>query len=769
MVATSHSARAGRFDQGAPAGGDARSSAAGATEASIRRMVEVIVPLWMLAILANATSHDSGVPPTLVAVCAGAVAGAYVVFLRGWLPHSGIVLATVLCATAVAIARGGPPITSLAVFPLVVPWLNMATTVSGAIIPARRGVAAVVLVAFAGGLAVQAWRLVDSVVLSGVIAQALVGGACMHAGVQTLRQAAADRDRAAELLLRAESVAAAQAARVAEQRKVARTLHDTVINTLGAIRALPMSDLPALRSRCADDLAEIDGLSKGPASAAELIARLQARAAALGLDLRTEVDIISELPAGLAAPLFGALGEALVNAAKHSGSPAVDLQLQWDGLRGQARVCDHGRGFPGSGEDPATTFTGGGAQSILARCAEAGIAVRISNADGAVVALTWAGAAGPAGYPAADLPSGPETANPILGLAAMRVGLAMATFGAYSTLVTPAGPGRVGSAAAVIVNLAVVAWAAGVHRGLAPSRLPLAAYAVAVVAAIILPGIGMSGCARIGWYWWGPLAGLVVAIAVVLVDGRIRALAVVAVAYVAAFVVVIAGTPGLSPACSAETLSVLVLDLGIVIAVLALRRALIAQSSAAEKLRRGAWRTQLQTTAIRARDEVRNAHLDRAVAVCRPLLAGLAAGSIDPLDPQVRAQAGRAEATLRAVNSIPAELGELGVGLADAVLGGASAGVAVAVVVQGAAAPEGGLGAQVAGVIRSWVAALQPGAQVRVTLLGLDGSTVLMLTGPAAPGFVLPVGWLRSDDDGLCLLEYQWDSSSASHSAVVAP
>lgn len=723
-----------------------------ATEASIKRMVDVIVPLWLVAILANIAAHDPGVAPLALAGALLAVAFAYLLFLLSGIPAAPTILIAVLTATTMAIAVLGPPIGSLAFFPLVIPWLNMATTVAGALLPGTRGISGVVGISALGGAAVAAGGGVDPLVLSGIIAQGLVGGMCMWGGVSTLREAAAARDAAAAELLAARTRAAAQQAQLAEHRRVARTLHDTAINTLGAIRALPVRDTAALRRRCAADLAELDRAWGGPRTLAELSRGLQVHAGNLGVDLTVEMggDAAADLPGDVAEAIDGALREALVNVAKHAGTGAARLVLHGDGVSGRAEVSDNGPGFAGS------AFSRGSAQSIAARAAEAGVAVRAYDRDGAVIELTWVDRGQRSQRAVTELP--PQRPAAVLGLAAARVGLAMTAFGAYSTAVTPAGSGRVGSAVAtVLVGLVGVGWGAGVHRGRLPERLPLVCYPLAVLAATLLPGIGMAGCARIGWYWWGPLAGLVVLVAVVLIDGRAMAVVLAVAGYATAFAMVFTMTSGIDATCSAETVSILVLDLGIVAAIAALRRALIRQSRAAEQLWITASQAELAMVDSRTRFQVRGRELQRVAGIARPLLAGIAAGQLDPADPQTREAAGRAETALRAVNSVPPELGVIGAGIADAVVAAAARGATVSVLVTATSPPDDQTSAERAAThVLAWGARLPAGQAAQVTVLDLGDRALMLLSGPAVATLPAPAGWTCEDDGGLTLQEFSW-------------
>jgi len=75
--------------------------------------------------------------------------------------------------------------------------------------------------------------------------------------------------------------------------------------------------------------------------------------------------------------LVAAAHEALVNAARHSGTAAMDLyaEVRSDGV--QVNVRDRGRGF-----DPGVATAGGIAYSIVARVEDAGGSATIKSVPG---------------------------------------------------------------------------------------------------------------------------------------------------------------------------------------------------------------------------------------------------------------------------------------------------------------------------------------------------------------------------------------------------
>ncbi len=75
--------------------------------------------------------------------------------------------------------------------------------------------------------------------------------------------------------------------------------------------------------------------------------------------------------------LVEAASEAMANAARHSGSPTIDLyaEVRADGI--QINVRDRGHGF-----DPETISSGGIAHSIVERVTEAGGTANIKTVPG---------------------------------------------------------------------------------------------------------------------------------------------------------------------------------------------------------------------------------------------------------------------------------------------------------------------------------------------------------------------------------------------------
>ena len=184
-------------------------------------------------------------------------------------------------------------------------------------------------------------------------------------------QAEAERAEAEHLL----AVELETAARLQERTEMARQLHDSVLQTLklisssaydsGEVRYLARVQERGLRLTISEYQSPYQDSFR---------ARLLDARASVEDRYRAEIEQVirddAEMTPGLQA-LVEAATEAMANAARHSGSPTIDLyaEVRPDGV--QINVRDSGRGF-----DPKTIGTGGLAHSIVDRVTEAG-----GNAD----------------------------------------------------------------------------------------------------------------------------------------------------------------------------------------------------------------------------------------------------------------------------------------------------------------------------------------------------------------------------------------------------
>lgn len=176
----------------------------------------------------------------------------------------------------------------------------------------------------------------------------------------------------------------AQAAEVAAQERVARELHDGVLQSLAAIEARSADPQVAALAR-----AESRRLRDHLFPAAEATRLDRALAAKLAkvedaFGVRCELAVVEhvDLPTELVEALAGAAGEAAVNAAKHGGVGCTVLVLpEGDGV--SVSVHDEGPGFD-PGALPATEAGGGQglAGSVRGRVEAVGGRVEVESAPG---------------------------------------------------------------------------------------------------------------------------------------------------------------------------------------------------------------------------------------------------------------------------------------------------------------------------------------------------------------------------------------------------
>lgn len=127
-----------------------------------------------------------------------------------------------------------------------------------------------------------------------------------------------------------------------------RVLHDTVVNTLGAVaNGAVVSDREGLRERCRADVAAIDALEQFRIPGAATVSDLISYAGTLDIDLvvhdRDVLDaLVARQPLWRRQEIVGVLGESITNAAKHSHVDRVSVSV--DGLAGKVIIRDEGVG-----------------------------------------------------------------------------------------------------------------------------------------------------------------------------------------------------------------------------------------------------------------------------------------------------------------------------------------------------------------------------------------------------------------------------------------
>lgn len=190
-------------------------------------------------------------------------------------------------------------------------------------------------------------------------------------------QAEADRAEAETELARQREAAA-----VLQQRtKIARDLHDSVLQTLKLISsaAEDANEVRYLTRVQERDLRRRINEYRSPYEDSFRARLLDARAD-IEDRYRVEIEQVIREDAEMTPELrvlIGAAAEAMANAARHSGSPTIDLFAEVTSSGVTINVRDRGSGF-----DPSEFTTGGVADSIVGRIREVGGEANIKSNPG---------------------------------------------------------------------------------------------------------------------------------------------------------------------------------------------------------------------------------------------------------------------------------------------------------------------------------------------------------------------------------------------------
>ncbi|MFS3126771.1 sensor histidine kinase [Nocardioides sp. Bht2] len=170
-----------------------------------------------------------------------------------------------------------------------------------------------------------------------------------------------------------------------ETAEDARVLHDTVINTLGALAmgGAAISDGALVRARCRSDADTVITLHHGvagptaPASLPQALAHHGLFVERRGLDDAEVAGLLALIDADRARAFISATNELVRNVAKHAGVDRVVVDARHRGGRLQLAVLDAGRGF-----DQDRVELRGLLSSVFARAQEAGIRVSLRSEPG---------------------------------------------------------------------------------------------------------------------------------------------------------------------------------------------------------------------------------------------------------------------------------------------------------------------------------------------------------------------------------------------------
>ncbi len=345
--------------------------------------------LAQLAVVAAAMVSDLTVPRVLVIGLHLALAGVGAVTLRRrFTPAPFMVLLYALLTVDLAVARTVDE-------PIVTVACTIAACTTPMTIMLYRGwwpvpVSIMVTPAMLGALVL--WRPdVDPTLITAIATTNVTLLICAIALMDTIRRFAdrADRFEAQASAERQQAVHAWTAREMATEN--ARTLHDTVINTLGALgRGAPPLLAPELvRERCRQDAERVDAILASDGARPEaswrveprLLGAFEVRRSGLDDDQLTRYQALT--PPAVARALRGCVDEAIQNASKHSGADHVDVNSRVTNGELVIDIADAGVGFDGR-----TIPRRGLAESVFARARENGIRAELHTAPGRGTRIT---------------------------------------------------------------------------------------------------------------------------------------------------------------------------------------------------------------------------------------------------------------------------------------------------------------------------------------------------------------------------------------------
>ncbi|WP_110208529.1 ATP-binding protein [Nocardioides daejeonensis] len=468
-------------------------------------------------------------------------------------------------------------------------------------------------------------------------------------------------DAAAEAAEREERLLAATRAASREAAEDARTLHDTVINTLGAIASggAALSNPAEVRARCARDIEAVGILSQGgqpPVAWENLLQQPGITVVRTGL---SQVELDSYLAAQgpeASRALGGIVAELVQNAAKHSGADRVTVDVGRTDARLVVTVRDQGRGF--DGQVPPGR---GLALSVLGRASAAGLAVDIRTAPGKGTAVRILHA-----------PAGPEEGDggvmPLPGIEPVMAGVRRGAAWLWATGLILVGivlaisnhhgrPTHEFTMVGIDAFSCVLAWVAtrrGRRLGKAGTAVLAVAGAAAFLATAVAVGYGLEAPVR--WQALGATGPLVLLVALA---GR-RGLAAGGMAVAATSVGTALFVAGQSWQAAAIVMMAGAISVGFPVGWYGFQVALarIGAAAAADQRRNHLAQVDAAVTrsAAESRARWRAAGLHRSLSILREI----AAGSRQPDDPAVRRACGNEEFHLRQLVRLDPDLVRMG-------------------------------------------------------------------------------------------------------------
>ena len=472
--------------------------------------------------------------------------------------------------------------------------------------------------------------------------------------VRELRAVAGVADQRALSRFTADRTLARKMLEAEAGRRRSRLLHDTVVNTLGAIATgRVVSDDAVVAQRCADDVRAVDELRARRGAAWSSIDDIFVHARAMGVEVRVgNLDglrnVLAAQPAWQRRGILSTIREAVTTVAKHA--QVTETRVEFSAETRLVTVTDTGKGMSDVGAVQS-------AMSI--RAEDAGVQATVSSLPGQGTVTTI------------ELPAPrPVTRSGVFERASARMAtgisaVMLAQFAGVIVVTTTfrTGWSSVAIAPALIVWLIVASALivmlrhAGTAAGL-PAGAVVGTY-LALAGGMVVYGMSRPEESACGVHpnlgWAGDAAAAICAV-LVLLDGRVRVVAPALAIITLGSFVVLAQDAG---RCGGSTVGLLVADALAVAAFVILRRQVRKLSDAAATQIDDEVRRREQQDRLAAETAIRSAGFDRLMDEARELLHRVSLYPPSIREPDVRVGAALEESYLRALIGLPYESGAI--------------------------------------------------------------------------------------------------------------
>ena len=641
----------------------------GSVEKTLQRIATIWGLLWLVTITLNLISNANVVRlPALAWTALALEALALVLLFR---LGARLVNLVIFVAVAAAFINAlnvdqltGPPAQLLTTT-----WLNAACLVVAFIAPSHK-LAQKVLVVAAGIsgvlLVVNSSPYTNSdhakhFVILPIIYSAAIGLAALQAA-KSMRVATSDYLVQSQAFAAAHSREAQAEAQGNEARLLARVLHDTVINTLGAIhKGISPSLTQAAQQRCADNLRDLHNFMTAEKEAAtgtvkKLLDAVSQEASVRGLQLKINSHLESDMeisqPA-LSTCMF-AIRELLTNVVKHSRVNVAEVTLSSSDSQLCVSVCDSGIGWKNLETDQLRGLAGSVMEPIQSLGGQVTFtsSTNVRNEVSFTVPLQSGNVIHPIGQEEANIGSGSALS------VARLTGLPLLILSLTEALLFINRESVFGNLVALAILVGAVCYLHS-KRSQVMNFAATAIFTCAIACVIALPMLANGICRSDVAESWGTDGAAVLLIIVGMLGPRLWSALLSMVSVSLGLLLPLAFTPD-NAGCLSGAITVLPIEIGTVLAIFAFRTHLSRLWKATAKKREQLLFLERHLAIARATTSVRNKRLNDVVQALEPFLLSASNGELNLQSSEVQTRAGEGEEALRSLLLLDYRLAELG-------------------------------------------------------------------------------------------------------------